>query len=68
MQELADLATKATDQAEESEAKVKACNAEKESLMNKFCQEKQELLADLKRLQDLINEKDQELRVTFSLR
>lgn len=58
------MATKATDQAEESEAKVKGCIAEKESLLQKFSYEKEELLAKLKQLQDVINDKDQELKVT----
>ena len=63
-QELAELATKATDQAEESEGKFKACIADKENLLQKFSDEKQELLAKLNQLQDVINDKDRELKVS----
>ena len=60
---MAELASKATDQAEESEAKVKALRVEKEDLLETFSSEKQELLAKLKELQDIIADKDQELKV-----
>ena len=63
IQELAELATKATDQAEESEGKFKSCIAEKENLLQKFADEKQELLDKLNQLQDVISDKDQELKV-----
>ena len=63
LQELADLATKATDQAEESEAKVKTCIAEKEAQWQKFSDEKQELLAKLMQLEEVINDKHQQLKV-----
>ncbi len=67
LQELADLATRATDQAEESEARVKACIAEKEGLLKKFAEEKDQLSAKLKQLQETINDKDLELKVTTQL-
>ena len=67
IQELAELATKATDQAEESEGKFKSCIAEKENLLQKFADEKQELLAKLNQLQDVISDKDQELKVSNRL-
>ena len=57
------MATKATDQAEESEGKFKACIADKEDLLKKFSDEKQELLDKLNHLQDVISDKDQELKV-----
>ena len=60
---MAELASKATDQAEESEAKVKALRVEKEDLLETFSSEKQELLAKLKELQEIIADKDQELKV-----
>jgi hypothetical protein len=60
---LAELATRATDQAEESEAKVKICIAEKDALLRTSNEAKQELLAKLKTLQEIINEKDQQLKV-----
>ena len=60
---MAELASKATDQAEESEAKVKALRLEKEDLLETFSSEKQELLAKLKELQEIIADKDQELKV-----
>ena len=41
------MATKATDQAEESEGKFKTCIAEKENLLQKFADEKQELLGTI---------------------
>ena len=62
--DLAELATKATDQAEESEGKFKACIADKENLLQKFSDEKQELLSRLNQLQDVISHKDQELKVS----
>ena len=67
IQELAELATKATDQAEESEGKFKSCIAEKEDLLQKFADEKQELLDKLNQLQDVISDKDQELKVSNHL-
>ena len=67
IQELAELATKATDQAEESEGKFKSCIAEKENLLQKFADEKQELLDKLNQLQDVISDKDQELKVSNHL-
>ena len=67
IQELAELATKATDQAEESEGKFKSCIAEKENLLQKFADEKQELLDKLNQLQDVISDKDQELKVSKHL-
>ena len=67
IQELAELATKATDQAEESEGKFKSCIAEKENLLQKFADEKQELLAKLNQLQDVISDKDQELKVSVTI-
>ena len=61
---MAELATKATDQAEESEAKVKALRTEKEEMLKTFSEEKHELLAKLKQLQEIITDKDQELKVS----
>ncbi len=63
MQELADLASRATDQAEESEAKVKAVVSEREALVKASSEAKQELLSKIKRLQEIIEDKDQELKV-----
>ena len=57
------MATKATDQAEISQAKVKVCTAEKETQLQKFKDEKEQLLSKLKQLQDIISEKDQYLKV-----
>jgi len=57
------LAIRATDQAEESESRVKVLKVEKENLLKSFADEKLELLAKLKQLQELIADKDQQLRV-----
>ena len=62
-QELADLASKATDQAEESEGKVKALLKEKEALQDQFVAERHDLLAKVSRLQIIVNDKDQECKV-----
>ena len=62
-QELAELASKATDQAEESESKVKTLRKEKDELLQAFSIEKQDLMTKLTQLQQIIADKDQELKV-----
>lgn len=62
-QELADLATKATDQAEESEGKVKHLLCEKEALQEQFAGERHDLLSKINRLQITVNDQDQECKV-----
>ena len=65
-QELADLASKATDQAEESEGKVKALLKEKEALQEELVAERHDLLAQVSRWQLIVNDKDQECKVIKS--
>ena len=57
------MASKATDQAEESESKVKTLRKEKDELLQAFSIEKQDLINKLTQLQQIIADKDQELKV-----
>ena len=63
-QELADLASKATDQAEESEGKVKHLLLEKEAIQEQFSGERHDLLSKINRLQINLNDQDQECKVS----
>ena len=56
------MASKATDQAEESESKVKTLRKEKDELLQAFSIEKQDLMTKLTQLQQIIADKDQELK------
>ena len=64
-QELADLASKATDQAEESEGKVKQLLLEKEAIQEQISVERHELLSKINRLQINLNDQDQECKVNW---